>query len=101
MPVVFVIQAIRLQRYGESPEVIDWIISRAPSLAEAKRHARDLSENATAAEWTGPAAEFIRILDGSGIERFRCRCRVALKSRRAQGLVSTAMYPNAITPSLV
>jgi hypothetical protein len=100
MPIVFVIQAIRLQSYDESPEIVDWIISRARSLADAKRHARDLSENASAAEWTGPAAEFIRIMDGSGIERFRCRCRVALKSRKAQGSSQPATYPNAITSSL-
>jgi len=96
---MFYIQAIRLRQDEAAPEIVDWVSSRAPDIVEAKRQARFLSESSTATEWTGPAADFIRVVDASGVERFRCRCRVALKSRKAQGLSARQAGMQPITAS--
>jgi len=96
---MFYIQAIRLRQDEAAPEIVDWVSSRAPDIVEAKRQARFLSETSTATEWTGPTADFIRVVDGSGAERFRCRCRVALKSRKAPGSTAPRARIQPITAS--
>jgi hypothetical protein len=70
----FFIEAIRLDE--TSPVVVDRIIVRSEDISSVTRQARLLAETAVAPEWNWPAAEALRVVDDTGAERFRCRCRV-------------------------
>ena len=66
------IEAIRSQANDRRPQVLDRMIVRAADLESVKRQAILLFQTARAPQWTRPNADAQRVVDQTGVERFRC-----------------------------
>jgi hypothetical protein len=66
------IEAIRSQANDRRPQVLDRMIVRAADLESVKRRAILLFQTARAPQWTRPNADALRVVDQTGVERFRC-----------------------------
>jgi hypothetical protein len=66
------IEAIRSQANDRRPQVLDRMIVRAADLESVKRQAILLFQTARAPQWTRPNADALRVVDQTGVERFRC-----------------------------
>ena len=66
------IEAIRSGTDGARPRVLDRMIVRATDLESVKRQAILLFETARLPQWTRPNADALRVVDQTGVERFRC-----------------------------
>ena len=66
------IEAIRSQANDTRPQVLDRMIVRAADLESVKRQAILLFQTARAPQWTRPNADALRVVDQTGVERFRC-----------------------------
>jgi hypothetical protein len=66
------IEAIRSGADGTRARVLDRMIVRAADLESVKRQAILLFETARAPQWTRPNADALRVVDQTGVERFRC-----------------------------
>src|SRR5215217_9134666 len=72
MPGTYLVEAIRSGGKGRPAEVIARLLIRSDDLEAVKQQTVQLFQTAHAPRWSRPFAEALRVMDASGVERFRC-----------------------------
>jgi len=72
MPGTYLVEAIRSGGKGRPAQVIARLLIRSDDLEAVKQQTVQLFQTAHAPRWSRPFAEALRVMDASGVERFRC-----------------------------